>query len=188
MQLTQAEKKLANAGTENTSSSSDMELSIQRRKYLFREKIARQLCFTSRTSTLTKFNLWQPEEEELRPARQCRIKIPQTPSLLFGLAVATGKCAGVPAMFTASPVLLYKRKEEVAGLRSRNTFLLEASWWKATFGWRSVSLPGHVEKRTSSLASELHIIGHVLSGAKDFCLFLPWKLPAGMLEVCVMCT
>lgn len=46
---------------------------------LFRDKIPRRLYFSLRITTLTKISCWKPQEEELRPAHQGGIKIPQTP-------------------------------------------------------------------------------------------------------------
>lgn len=64
----------------------------------------------------------------------------------------------------------------------------EATWWKGTLGWRSVTLPGCVEKRTSMACFRAVYRRSCPQGSKGFLPFLPWKLPAGMLEVSVMHT
>lgn len=79
-------------------------------------------------------------------------------------------CAGVPAVFTVSPVLLIHGGRKQLGCAAEICVCWETSWWKGTFGWGGVTLTVWM-RGPVCLVSELHLSVRVLSGAKDFCLF-----------------
>ena len=143
---------------------------------LFRDKIAKQLYFTSRTSTLVKISLWKPEEEELWPAHRGRIKIPQTPGLLFRLAIATGKRVQVFLWHLLCHLFFsYVEGGSAWVVQQKYVPAGQPAGGKAPLGGEARVCLAVWKRGPVCVVSELRIVGHVLSGAKDFCRFYPGK-------------